>query len=171
MAGAEEPPPGFAPDFFDSATGGSESPAAALYGFALDLDATARYAPDWVIETAGNRPLRITPLRCAPDGGSVAFESQGVSGVISLSAHPSGWVRVTATIDSKLAFSAFADRIWEEYEVHPPASPQRPRGVAEDAPGRLAHRRNRLSLSARAWPQLQPFANAEGWVLLHQADD
>ncbi|WP_439550738.1 hypothetical protein [Falsiroseomonas sp.] len=169
MAAAEEPPPGFAPAFFDSAAGGSESPAAALYGFALDLEATARDAPDWVIESAGNQPLRINPLRCEPDGGSIAFESQGISGVLTLSAHPSGWVRVTATIDSHFVFSAFVDRVWEEYEIHPPASPRRPGGVEEDAPGRVGRRRDRMSLSARIWPQLEPLANAEGWVLLHRA--
>lgn len=169
MAEADETPPGFAPDYFNSASGGSDPPAAALYGFALDLDATARHDPDWVIETAGNRPVRLTPLRCARDGGSIGFESLGVRGVITLSAGEAGWVRVTAAIEGALVFAGFAEQVWEDYGLYPPASPCR--ATREDAPGTIGRRRNRLSLSARAWPQLAPFANPEGWVLLRPAGD
>jgi hypothetical protein len=165
MAAAEDTPPGFAPDFFDRASGGQEPPDLALRRFATDLEATARENPAWVIDTAGGRPVRLSPAR----DGAVAFESLGVQGTVTLSAGAAGWVRLTVTIDGAVAFAAFAERVWEDCDLYPPASPGR--AMQENAPGTLGRRRNHLSLSARAWPQLAPLANPEGWVLLQIAED
>lgn len=165
-----EQPPLFAPDFFNSLSGGQETPANGAYGLALDFDSTAHCDPDWVIESAGDRPLRLTQIDCSRDGARVAFESLGVSGLIALTPHASGWVKVVAEIDGRPVFTAFAEQVWEEYELYPAAWARRVTAVDEDAPGRVGKRRSWMSLSAAAWPQLAPLATEGGWVLARRAE-
>ena len=162
-------PPLFAPEYFNSLSGGQESPANGAYVLALDFDSTARNDPDWIIESAADRPLRLTPITCSRDGARVGFESLDVSGVITLTPHTSGWVKVVAEIDGRPVFTAFAEQVWEEYELYPAGRPQRV--VEEDAPGRIGKRRSWISLSAAAWPQLALLANEAGWVLAIRSDD
>lgn len=162
-------PPRFAPEFFNSLSGGQETFADGAYGLALDLDSTARCDRDWIIESAGDRPLRLTPIVCSRDGARIGFESPGVSGVITLTPHASGWVKVVAEIDDRPVFTAFAERVWEEYELYPAGRPERV--VEEDAPGRIGKRRSWITLSAAAWPQLAPLANEAGRVLASRSDD
>ncbi|MCF8503631.1 MAG: hypothetical protein K9G59_01845 [Caulobacter sp.] len=162
-------PPGFAPEYFNSLSGGQETPTNGAYGLALDFDSTARCDPDWIIESAADRPLRLTQIDCSRDGARVAFQSLDVSGVITLTPHASGWVKVAAEIDGRPVFTAFAEQVWEEYELYPAGRPQRV--VEEDAPGRIGKRRSWISLSAAAWPQLAPLATEGGWVLARRAED
>jgi hypothetical protein len=159
-------PPRFPPEFFNSLSGGQESFADGAYGLALDFDSTARYDPVWIIDSAGDRPVRLTPLTCSRAGATVAFESLGVSGLITLTPHPSGWVKVVAQIDGQAVFTAFAEQVWEEYELYPDGWPDDARATAtdEDAPGRIGKRRNWISLSSAAWPQLAPLASEFGHV-------
>jgi hypothetical protein len=162
-------PPLFAPSFFNAGTGGEWSaPVVAPLGV-TELASIAARDPDWVIETAGHRRLRLSALTSDEEGATLRFESLGVGGLITLRADPSGWVRITATIDGQTVFDGFADQPWEEYEIHPPGSARRD-AEGEDAPGRIGKRRNRLSLSARAWPQLAVLANEAGWVLATPAE-
>jgi hypothetical protein len=165
-------PPRFAPEFFNSLSGGQESFAGGAYVLALDFDATARHDPDWVLESAGDRPLRLTPVGCSREGARVGFESLGLSGLITLTPHKSGWVKVVAEIDGRVVFTAFAEQVWEEYELYPDGWPDEARATAtdEDAPGRIGKRRNWLSLSSVAWPQLAPLANEAGRVLAERVD-
>lgn len=159
-----ETPPRFPPDFFDSLSGGQDSPADGAYGFAIDLHAAARYDPVWLIESAGNRPVRLTPIACSRAGAEVGFESEGVAGTIMLTPHASGWVKVVAAIDGRPVFTAFAEQVWEEYELYPADWPERETASDRDAPGRIGKRRNWISLSSAAWPQLAPLASAFGHV-------
>lgn len=165
-------PPRFAPEFFNGLSGGQESPADGAYGLALDLDSTARYDPDWVLESADARPVRLTPISCSREGARIGFESLGVAGVITLTPHGSGWVKVVAQIDGRAVFTAFAEQVWEEYELYPDGWPDEVRatGTHEDAPGRIGKRRNWMSLSAVAWPQLAPLANDADRLLAEVAD-
>ncbi len=165
-------PPRFAPEFFNSLSGGQESFADGAYGLALDVDSTARYDPDWVLESAGDRPARLTPISCSREGARIGFESLDVSGVITLTPHESGWVRVVVQIDGLPVFNAFAEQVWEEYELYPDDWPGEARATAthEDAPGRIGKRRNWMSLSSVAWPQLAPLANEAGRVLAERMD-
>lgn len=157
-------PPLFAPEFFDFVTAGQESPAQALTSFALALDTAVTVEPDWIIESAGNRPVRLTLIDGWLDGVRVGFESLDVRGEFALAAYPSGWVVVTAKIDGREVFSAFAERIWEEFELYPAGCPRRPAGKDAEAPGRLGKRMRWMVLSAEAWPQLAPLAE-EGFVM------
>lgn len=160
-------PPRFAPEFFNSLSGGQESFADGAYGVALDFDSTARHDPDWVLESVGDRPVRLTPISCSREGARIGFDSLGVSGEITLTPHESGWVKVVAQIDGRAVFSAFAEQVWEEYELYPDGwtDEARAKGTDEDAPGRIGKRRSWMSLSAVAWPQLAPLANDHGRVL------
>lgn len=157
-------PPRFAPDFFNALSGGQDSPADGAYGFALELDNVARRDPVWVIDSAGDRHVRLTPISCSRAGAEVAFESEGVSGVITLTPHPSGWVKVVATIGGRAVFTAFAEQVWEEYELYPADWLERETASDQDAPGRIGKRRSWISLSSAAWPQLAPLASAFGHV-------
>lgn len=161
--------PLFAPRFFDAGTGGEWPAPVAAPIVAAELGSTAARYPDWIIETAGNRRLRLTAQASDDEGATLRFEGLGACGLITLRADPSGWVRITATIEGRPVFDGFADQPWEEYEIHPPGSALRDAG-GEDAPGRIGKRRNRLSLSARAWPQLAALANEAGWVLATPAE-
>lgn len=164
-------PPRFAPEFFNSLSGGQDAPADGAYGLALDFDSTARHDPDWIIESAADRPLRLTQMACSRDGARVGFESLGVRGVITLTPHPSGWVKVVAEIDNRPAFTAFAEQVWEEYELYPAGWPARATAVDQDTPGRISKRRSWISLSAAAWPQLAPLVNEAGWVQAIRSGD
>lgn len=155
--------PLFAPSFFDAGTGGEWPAPVAARLVSTELGSIAARDPDWIIETAGNRRLRLTALASDDEGATLRFESPGACGLITLRADPSGWMRITPTIEGQTVFDGFADQPWEEYEIHPPGSALR--DAEEDAPGRIGKRLNRLSLSARAWPQLAPLANEAGWVL------
>jgi hypothetical protein len=160
--------PRFAPSFFDSFTGGERPPSLEAPLVAIELASIANFDPDWIVETAGDRPLRLVALATGDEGATVRFESLGLEGLITLRADPSGWVRITATIEGRTVFDGYADQPWEEYEIHPPGSAQR--DAEEDAPGRIGKRRNRLCLSARAWPQLAALANEQGWLLATPAE-
>lgn len=161
-------PPLFAPEFCNLLGGGRHPPAEGAYNFALDLDYVARRDATWVLENG--RAIRLTPIACAASGARVAFESEGVSGEIALAPGADGWVKIVATVDGQVAFTAFAEQVWEEYEFYPAGFPARPLGVDEDAPGRMGKRRNWLSLSSAAWPQLAPLANEGGRVLAEPLD-
>jgi len=123
-------------------------------------DQPPRFAPEFFNSLSVN----LTPLGCSREGARVGFESLGVAGVITLTPHESGWVKVVAEIDGRPAFTAFAEQVWEEYELYPDAWPDDARATAtdEDAPGRIGKRRSWMSLSAVAWPQLAPLANEAG---------
>ena len=165
-------PPRFAPEFFNSLSGGQESFADGAYVLALDFDSTARNDTEWIMESAGDRPVWLTPISCSREGARVGFDSRGVIGLITLTPHESGWVKVVAEINGRPVFTAFAEQVWEEYELYPDGWPDEARatGTHEDAPGRVGKRRNWMSLSSVAWPQLAPLANEAGRVLAGQAE-
>lgn len=165
-------PPRFAPEFFNSLSGGQESPADGAYALALDLDSTARNDTEWILESAGDRPVWLTQISCSREGARVGFDSQGVIGLITLTPHESGWVKVVAEISGRPVFTAFAEQVWEEYELYPDGWPDEARATAtdEDAPGRIGKRRNWISLSSVAWPQLALLANEADRVLAEVAE-
>jgi hypothetical protein len=162
-------PPLFAPEFFDLLSGGQDSPAQAACGFALRLDTAAHVYPDWIIESAGDRPVRIWRIDCTNNRARIGFESLGLKGEITLTPHPSGWVEVNAAIEGQTVFTAFAEQIWEEHELYPPAFVERPVGQDADAPGRVGKRGSWVVLSAEAWPQLAPIAEG-GFVMARALD-
>lgn len=163
-------PPQFAPEFFNVMSGGQYAPAEAAYGFALEFGWTARDNPDWILESCGARRVRLTLIESSAERGRIGFESEGVSGEIRLAPHPSGWVKVEAAIAGEVVFTAFAEQVWEEYELYPAGFAARRTASDEDAPGRIGKRRNWLSIQAADWPALAPFANEGGYVQLCTPD-
>ena len=95
------------------------------------------------MESAGDRPVWLTPISCSREGARVGFDSRGVIGLITLTPHESGWVKVVAEINGRPVFTAFAEQVWEEYELYPDGWPDEARatGTHEDAPGRIGKRR------------------------------
>ena len=167
MAEAEGPPPLFPPEFFDSLSGGQDPPDGALHDFAQCFAGVPRHDAEWIIESAGNRRVRLAQASCSATGACLHFESGGVTGIIALEGAAGGWVRITATIAGRRVFTGFMERVWEEYELYPPGAPCRPQ---DDAPGRIGKRRTWLILSAAAWPQLAPLANDAGVVMAIVSD-
>lgn len=168
MPHAEAGPPLLPPSFFDAATGGDADPADAFAGIAEAMASTTRRDRDWVIETAGDRPVRLSVLEAAPARAAIGFESLGVAGVVTLVPDPSGWILVTIEIGGAERFRAYMDRPYEEYELLPPgARIRRPSEAADaDPPGRIGKRRNWIDLDTRHWPALAPLAGPRGHVSL-----
>ena len=168
MAEADAPPPRFRPDFFNGASGGQDPPGVALRDFAQCFGDLARHDPDWTIESAGNRRVRLTRGAWTATGASLHFESGEVSGIIALDGAAGGWVRITASIAGRRVFTGFMEQVWEEHELYPPGTLSRPEGT--EAPGRIGKRRTWLILSAAAWPQLAPLANEAGVLMAIVSD-
>ena len=65
----------------------------------------------------------------AREGARVGFDSRGVIGLIMLTPHESGWVKVVAEINGRPVFTAFAEQVWEEYELYPDGWPDEARAT------------------------------------------
>lgn len=157
--------PQFEPSYFDMATGG-EMPAADGCRAIIDaMVATAKAFPEWVLESAGEASVALGPIEAAGNRATIGFEAPGCRGGIALAPDPSGWVLVTCHMDGRERFRAYLDRVWEEYEFHPPGAANSQQGNA-DAPGRIGKRRNWINIDVRLWPALEPLANRFGYVAL-----
>lgn len=168
MPNAASGPPLIAPSFFASTTGKNADPADAAVEIAEAMASTARRDPDWVIESAGERPVRLSVLDAAPGRAALGFESLGVSGAVRLAPDPSGWVLAIVEIDGTERFRAYVDRPYEECELLPPGARVRLPSDAVDAdpPGRIGKRRNWVSLDARHWPDLAPLTGDSSYLTL-----
>lgn len=98
----------------------------------------------------------MTPLRHPP------VFSEPIYGTETTGAELAGWVRVPVTLGGEEVFRGWLDRPYEEYHLWPDAAAASPH---EDPPGRGGKRRNRVSLSAAAWPGLSAWTR-EPWLKL-----
>lgn len=158
-------PPQFEPSYFDMATGGEMPAADACSAIIGAMAATAGSFPEWVLESAGEASVALGPIQSAGNRATIGFAALGCPGEIALAPDPSGWILVTCHMDGQERFRAYLDRVWEEYEFHPPEAAGRPGGDA-DAPGRIGKRRNWINIDVRLWPALEPLANRFGYVVL-----
>lgn len=73
-----------------------------------------------------------------------------ITATIALSPDPSGWTRIDAIVGGETVFTAYLDRVYEEFDLWPPGA-----SGAGEAPGRIGKRQTWASLSADAWPVLR----------------
>ena len=132
-------------------------------GWTIDrLAATARHFPHWQLD-CDDRPQHAVTLQLieeVPYGlVRIGFACNGIEGIIT--ARPdaaSGFVLITAEIGGVERLVAYLDRPYEEYDLFPPddASAQ-----GSEAPGRMSKNLWWVSLSAKAWPVLQPLTGSD----------
>ncbi|WP_366655506.1 hypothetical protein [Fodinicurvata sp. EGI_FJ10296] len=157
------------PSWSDGLTGG-EMPSEVGAAAALDdFASTLRLAPRWVLETGtgGILGLRIhTQVR--GEHLEIVADLAGTNIGITLEPDPSGWLSIGASRRQQEIFRARLDRPYEGYEFWPENADVPPHRTV-DAPGRIGKRRNWITLSAEAWPQLAGFTNASGHCVASEA--
>ncbi|MBT9290277.1 hypothetical protein [Prosthecodimorpha staleyi] len=154
------------PSHFDIATGRDlTGPEAGPQAEALvaRLAMAAEIYPQWRIDSgpAAGRIVEVSlrdPL--ASDQVRIILGSDGAVITVSVTAEPSGWVRLAVERDGVEIARAHADRPYEEIELLPPDLED-----AADPPGRIGKRIDWIMLSAAAWPILGALAGPDGFVV------
>lgn len=132
-------------------------------GWTIDrLAATARNFPDWQLD-CDDRPQHAVRLQLIEEVQyglvRIGFACNGIEG--SITARPdatSGFVLITVEIAGVERFSAYLDRPYEEYDLFPPGDAS---AQGSEAPGRMSKHLWWVSLSAKAWPMLQPLTGSD----------
>lgn len=157
------------PFYYEPLSNGETSmdPARACGWLVDDLVSTATTFPEWISED-GALTIDLTVLEHEKEQRAViGWRTAPADGTLTLTADPSGWVKVVGAIGTHEVFTAYMDRPWEQYELWPHGAT--PAKDAE-APGRMGKKQAWVGLDPDIWPALKPIANAEGWVHL-EIDD
>ena len=160
------------PSFFNMLSGADTPYPDALRepGYLLDdLARDARMWPHWLLDDDSQRRITLTLAEHVPEQRAViAFACDGVAGAITAAPDASGFLKVVVEVGGAEVFTAYVERIWEEYELWPPGA-----GAAAgvESPGRMGKKRSWLSISAAGWPALAKVANSNGWLNLMQLEE
>lgn len=147
------------PPFYVDAIGGDDNvpPEQAVPWLIGRFVSAAKWFPDWRVEDVG---IAVRLHVMGPT--SIAFEAEGVRGVIELAADETGWLVAVARIGEAELFRGYIELPYEEYEIWPPHA-----GAADgEEPGRIGKRATWISFAASSWPALAPLANRDGGVNL-----
>jgi hypothetical protein len=160
------------PSFFDALSGADVTGAAAQGepGYLLDdLAGDVRAWPHWLIDDGSQRRIRLTLVAHDPgERAVIGFAVGSVAGRVTATPDPSGYLRIMVEVAGAVVLVAFAERVWEEYDLWPPGAVA---GFGEEPPGRMGKHRNWLSISASGWPVLAGVANSGGWLNLMQLEE
>jgi len=159
------------PSFFNMLSGANTPHPAVLHepGFLLDdLAGDVTLRPYWRLDDASQRPITLTLVEHVTGQRAViGFAVDGGSGTITATPDPSGYMRIVAEVDGAVILTAYAERIWEEYELWPPGAVA---GFDVESPGRMGKHRSWVSMSAAGWPALAAIANSNGGLNLMQLE-
>jgi hypothetical protein len=151
------------PFYYEPLSNGETSmdPARACGWLVDDLVSAAKTFPEWISED-GALVIDLTVLTHQKEKRAViGWRTASADGTLTLTADPSGWVKIVGAIRTREVLTAYLERPWEQYEFWPPdAKP----ATGEEGPGRMGKKQAWVGLGADIWPALAPIANTEGWV-------
>ena len=160
------------PSFFNTLSGADTPYPEALRepGFLLDdLAREVKVWPYWLLDDDSQRRITLTLVEHVTEQRAViGFAVDRVSGTITATPDPSGYLRIVVGVDGAVFLTAYAERIWEEYELWPPGAAAAP---GMESPGRMGKNRSWVSISAAGWPVLAGIANDGGWLNVRQLED
>lgn len=153
------------PFYYELLSNGEVSldPTKAMGWLIDDVASTVATFPEWIVEDTGHTVDLKIAEHVRGERLVIFWRTAPVDGTITLRTDPSGWVRVTGTIDGREVLAAWLDRPWEQFELWPEDStPARD----EEAPGQIGKKLHWIGLNAELWPALLPIAGAHGGVML-----
>jgi hypothetical protein len=160
------------PSFFNALSGAHTPYPDALRepGFLLDdLAGDVKIWPYWLLDDDSLRRITLTLVEHVTEQRAViGFAVDGVSGTITATPDPSGYLRIVVEVTGKVFLAAYVERIWEEYELWPPGAVA---AFDVESPGRMGKHLSWVSISSAGWPALAAIANSSGWLNLMQLEE